>query len=83
MGRIKLSVFIQNLEELYKENCEFLDREEQKVTIKHSKIALNKFKRLNSQLSNYIETVKNGGKRALSLQDWNSFFRDILLEDKL
>lgn len=75
-------LYIQDLKALYKENYEFLNREKERQTDGYSKETIDDFKKLNSQLLDYIGDIQHGLECDKTIQEWRDFFRDILLEDK-
>lgn len=74
---------IQDLKNLYQQNLDFLASVANGTCPKkYHKETIKEFKKLNAQLSDYIEDVSFGLERDKSLSDWRDLFGDVLLGDE-
>lgn len=73
---------IKTLECLYNQNQDFIDSiVNGTFEKKYSKKTVAELKKLNEQLKDYIEDIKNGLECDKSLSDWCNIFADTLLDD--
>lgn len=73
---------INELRGLYNQNLDFIDSIANGTSQKkYSKKTVEAFKKLNTQLKEYIEDIENFLTCDKTLQDWCELFGDTLLDD--